>query len=49
MQTYSCYSSLIKHEIYPSGIILHKHNTDNQAVTYNFNLILKGDQYIIAR
>ncbi len=35
--------------IYPSGIILHKHNTDNQPVTYNFNLIFKGDQYKIKR
>ncbi len=26
---------------------MHKYNTDNQAVTYNFNLTFKGDQYIM--
>ncbi len=36
---------IMKRMLYPSGIILHKHNTDNQAVTYNFNLTFKGDQY----
>ncbi len=34
--------------LYPSGIVLHKHNTDNQAVTYNFNLTFKGGQYSIS-
>ncbi len=31
----------------PKGIILNKLNIDNQAVTYHFNFIFKGDQYII--
>ena len=31
--------------IYPKGIILNKHNIDNQAVKYHFNFISKGDQY----
>ncbi len=34
-------------EIYPKGIILNKHNIDNQAVTYHFNFIFRGDQYIV--
>ncbi len=32
--------------IYPKGIILNKHNIDNQAVTNYFNFIFKGYQYI---
>ncbi len=31
--------------LYPKGIILNKHNIYNQAVTYHFNFIFKGDQY----
>ncbi len=32
---------------YPKGIILNKHNIDNQAVTYHFNFIFNGDEYIL--
>ncbi len=32
-------------DIYPKGIILNKHNIDNQAVTHYFNFIFKGYQY----
>ncbi len=32
--------------LYPKGIILNKHNIDNQAVTHYFNFIFKGYQYI---
>ncbi len=31
---------------YPKGIILNKHNIDNQAVTYHFSFIFNGDEYI---
>ncbi len=31
--------------IYPKGIILNKHNIDNQVVTHYFNFIFKGYQY----
>ncbi len=33
--------------IYPLGIILNKHNIDNKAVTYHFNFIFNGNEYII--
>ncbi len=33
-------------KLYPKGIILNKHNIDNQAVTCYFNFIFKGYQYI---
>ncbi len=32
--------------IYRKGIILNKHNIDNQAVTHYFNFIFKGYEYI---
>ncbi len=33
--------------LYPKGIILNKHNIDNQAVTYHFNFIFNGNEYIM--
>ncbi len=33
--------------LYQNGIILNKHNTDNQAVTYHFNFIFNGNEYIL--
>ncbi len=35
--------------IYPKGIILNKHNIDNQAVTYHFSFIFNGDEYSTQR
>ncbi len=31
--------------LYPKGIILNKHNIDNQVVTYYFNFTLNGNEY----
>ncbi len=33
-------------QVIPKGIILNKHNIDNQTLTYHFEFIFKGDQYI---
>ncbi len=36
----------ITRTLYTKGIILNKHNIDNQAVTYHFNFIFNGNEYI---
>ncbi len=36
---------ILSMNIYPKGIILNKHNIDNQAVTHYFNFISKGYRY----
>ncbi len=39
-------NSTYLHRIYPKGIILNKHTIDNHTLTYHFDFIFKGDQYI---
>ncbi len=40
--------SLFVFLLYPKGIILNKHNIDNQEVTYHFNFTFNGNEYIIS-